>query len=343
MENRKIKLSILDQSIVSKGLGASEALAQTVAIAKLGDALGYTRFWVSEHHNMAAIAGSAPELLMVKLADATTEIRVGSGGIMLPNHSALKVAENFRMLEALFPGRIDLGMGRAPGGDRLTAYLLNPSNDFSDESFTQQLDYLQLFFTDTASSEHGRLLAIPQAATAPLQWMLSSSTGGSSTLASKYGMGLAVAKFINGHAQPDIVAAYKKDFVPSALFAEPTALVAIIVLCADTEEKASQMRKVLDYRFIQMEKGNFDPVGDYEEIKDHRFTLQEHQRIKVNANRVISGTPDKVKEEIQKLATDFGVQEVMVTTMATSFDDRKRSFELLAQAFELKRLTVSQF
>lgn len=343
MENRKIKLSILDQSVVSKGLGASEALAQTVAIAQLGDALGYTRFWVSEHHNMAAIAGSAPELLMVKLADVTTKIRIGSGGIMLPNHSALKVAENFRMLEALFPGRIDLGMGRAPGGDRLTAYLLNPSNDFSDESFTQQLDYLQLFFTDTASSEHGRLLAIPQAATAPLQWMLSSSTGGSSTLASKYGMGLAVAKFINGHAQPDIVATYKKDFIPSVLVPEPTALVAIMVLCADTEEKASQMRKVLDYRFIQMEKGNFEPAGGYEEIKDYRFTLQEHQRIKANANRVISGTPDKVKEEIQKLATDFGVEEVMVTTMATSFDDRKRSFELLAQAFELERAPVPHF
>jgi len=333
MESRKIKLSILDQSIVSKGLTAHEALQQTIAIAKLGDKLGYTRFWVSEHHNMATIAGSAPEVLMVKLADATEQIRIGSGGIMLPNHSALKIAENFRMLEALFPGRIDLGMGRAPGGDRLTSYLLNPSNDFSDESYAQQLDYLQLFFTDTASSEHGRLLAIPQAATAPMQWMLSSSSGGSSKLAAKYGMGLAVAKFINGHAQPDMVADYKKDFIPSEQFAEPAALVAIMVLCAETEEKASQMRKVLNYRFVQMEKGNFDPIGSYEEIKDYEFTPLEQQRIKANANRIISGTPDQVKKELTQLADDFGVDEIMVTTMATSFEDRKRSFELLAEAF----------
>lgn len=342
MENRKMKLSILDQSIVSKGLSAREALQQTIAIAKLGDKLGYTRFWVSEHHNMATIAGSAPEVLMVKLADATEQIRIGSGGIMLPNHSALKVAENFRMLEALFPGRIDLGMGCAPGGDRLTSYLLNPSNDFSDESYVQQLDYLQLFFTDTASSEHGRLLAIPQATTAPMQWMLSSSSGGSSKLASKYGMGLAVAKFINGHAQPDMVADYKNAFVPSEQFPEPAALVAIMVLCAETEEKAGQMRKVLDYRFVQMEKGNFDPIGTYEDIKNYQFSPLEQQRIKANANRVISGTPDKVKEELNKLADDFGVDEIVVTTMTTSFEDRKHSFELLAEAFALRNAATQE-
>ncbi|WP_242916890.1 LLM class flavin-dependent oxidoreductase [Pontibacter liquoris] len=336
MENRKIKLSILDQSIVSKGVGVSEALQQTVEIARLGDLLGYTRFWVSEHHNIAAIAGSAPEVLMVKLADATRHIRIGSGGIMLPNHSALKVAENFRLLEALFPGRIDLGIGRAPGGDRLTSYLLNPSNEFSDEGYEQQLDYLQLFFTDTASSEHGRILAIPQATTAPMQWMLSSSSGGSSKLAARYGMGLAVAKFINGHAQPDMVADYKAAFIPSAQFPEPAALVAIMVLCADTEEKAAQMRKLLDYRFVQMEKGNFDAMGPYEEIRDYVFSPPEQARIKANAGRVISGTPEHVKAELTKLATDFDVEEIVVTTMTTSFEDRKRSFELLAEAFALQ-------
>ncbi|WP_347158530.1 LLM class flavin-dependent oxidoreductase [Pontibacter chitinilyticus] len=336
MENQKLKLSILDQSIIAKGVSASEALQQTVEIAKLGDMLGYTRFWVSEHHNIAAIAGSAPEVLMVKLADATEQIRIGSGGIMLPNHSALKVAENFRLLEALFPGRIDLGIGRAPGGDRMTAYLLNPSNDFSDDSYQQQLDYLQLFFTDTASTEHGRLLAVPQAATAPMQWMLSSSSGGSSRLAATYGMGLAVAKFINGNAQPNMVATYKKTFEPSEQFPEPAALVAIMVLCADTEEKASQLRKVLDYRLVQMEKGNFDALSTYEDIKDYQFTPLEQERIKANAGRVISGTPASVKAALIQLATDFEVDEIVVTTMASDFEDRKRSFELLAEAFALK-------
>src|ERR1700759_4616471 len=150
MTNRKIKLSILDQSIVRKGGTAAQAIAETIETVKLAEHLGYTRFWVSEHHNTTMIAGSAPEVLMVKLADETSRIRIGSGGLMLPNHSALKVAENFRMLETLFPGRIDLGIGRAPGGDRITASMLNPSNTFSEESYLRQLEHLQAFFRDEA-------------------------------------------------------------------------------------------------------------------------------------------------------------------------------------------------
>ncbi|MGV3503457.1 MAG: LLM class flavin-dependent oxidoreductase [Adhaeribacter sp.] len=329
-----LKLSILDQSLVDKNMTAREALLQTVEIARLADRLGYTRFWVSEHHNLAAIAGSAPEILMVKLADATQHLRIGSGGIMLPNHSALKVAENFRLLEALFPGRIDLGIGRAPGGDRVTAYLLNPSNDFSEEMYRQQLDSLQLFFTDTAGTENGRVLAIPKAETMPSQWMLSSS-GGSSKIAAEYGMGLAVAKFINGGVQPEVVAEYREHFRPSGQFPEPQALLSVIVLCADTAQQALQMRKVLDYRFIQMEQGNFTSLSTYEEIRDYQFNDLELLRIRANAGRVVSGTPDLVKSELEKLAGEFGVEEIVVTTMAR-FEERKRSFELLAQAFGLR-------
>jgi len=329
----KLKLSILDQSLVNKGVTASEALSQTVEMARLGDRLGYTRFWVSEHHNISAIAGSAPEILMVKLADATQQIRIGSGGIMLPNHSALKVAENFRLLEALFPGRIDLGIGRAPGGDRVTAYLLNPSNNFSEESYRQQLDSLQLFFSDTAGTENGRIIAIPQAATSPNQWMLSSS-GGSSKIAAEYGIGLAVAKFINGDVQPQVITDYQKHFRASPQFPEPHAILSIIVLCAETPQKALQLRKILDYRFIQMERGNFTYLSSYEEIRDYEFSDMELLRIQANAGRVISGTPDIVKAQLEKLATDFGVDEIVVTTMA-DYAERRRSFELLAEAFAL--------
>ena len=152
-----LRISILDQSIVPKGSTASEAIANTIRLVKLAETSGYHRFWVSEHHNSTMIAGSAPELLMVRLASETHTIRIGSGGIMLPNHSALKVAENFRLLETMYPGRIDLGMGRAPGGDRITASLLNPSNQFSEESYLQQLEYLQAFFHDEASSQYGPL------------------------------------------------------------------------------------------------------------------------------------------------------------------------------------------
>ncbi len=333
---KKIKLGILDQSIVPHGSNASGAIQNTIATVKLAEQLGYSRFWVSEHHNSSFIAGSTPELLMVKLAGETHSIRIGSGGIMLPNHSALKVAENFRMLETLFPGRIDLGMGRAPGGDRITASLLNPSNDFREESYLKQLEHLQHFFRDTAATSQGSLLAIPQASTIPMQWILSSS-GGSSSIAAQFGMGLAVAKFINGFANPDMVEAYRKNFKPSSQFDKPKELLAISVICADTEEKAKQMRHFLDYIFVQFEQGKFDKFGSYEDIKDYKFSLHEQERIKLNRGRIISGTRDQVKEKLTLLANEFDMEEIMVSTMADNPDDRTRSFELLSEVFELKQ------
>lgn len=332
---KKLKLGILDQSIIQVGKTAKQAIDETIATARLAEQLGYSRFWVSEHHNSAFIAGSAPEVLMVKLADETRQIRIGSGGVMLPNHSALKVAENFRMLETLFPGRIDLGMGRAPGGDRLTASLLNPSNDFSEISYLKQLDHLQHFFNDTAASQHGPLLAVPQAAGVPMQWILSSS-GGSSAIAARFGLGLAIARFINGFAGRDIVETYRKNFKPSAQFPVPHALLSISVLCADTEEKAQQMRKFIDYVFIQFEKGNFHTFADYKTIDAYTFSEEELARARHNSGRVVSGTKAQVKEQLERLAEEFDVDEIIVSTMAADADDRKRSFELLAEAFELR-------
>jgi luciferase family oxidoreductase group 1 len=339
MTNRQIKLSILDQSIVRKGGNARQAIEETIATVKLAERLGYTRFWVSEHHNSTMIAGSTPEVLMVKLADETTTIRIGSGGIMLPNHSALKVAENFRMLETLFPGRIDLGMGRAPGGDQITAQLLNPSNPWSEESYLQQLEHLQAYFTDKAETRYGPVLAVPQAPTVPMQWVLSSS-GGSAAIAAKYGLGLAVAKFINGSATPELVETYRREFQPSEQFPEPQELLSITVLCADTEDKAMQLRKLSDYGLLQFEQGRFEPLGSYEEIKDYQFSPQELERIKYNSGRIISGTKEQVKDQLTKLANDFDLDEIIVAAMTYSQEDRMRSFELLAEAFELKGQTV---
>lgn len=331
---KKLKLSILDQSIVRQGSTARQAIEETISTVKLAEKLGYTRFWISEHHNAASIAGSTPEVLLVKLADETGHIRIGSGGIMLPNHSALKVAENFRMLETLFPGRIDLGMGRAPGSDQITARILNPSNDFSEENYLLQLTHLQHYFHDTAGTQYGSLLAVPQSATVPMQWILSSS-GGSAAIASQYGMGLAIAKFINGHAHPEMAATYRKSFKPSEQFQKPQVLLAISVLCAETEQKASEMRKLMDYRLLQFEKGNFDKPGTYESIKDYHFSADELARINYNSGRIVSGTKVQVKDQLSQLAQDFNIDEIMVTTMTDNEADRKKSFELLADAFEL--------
>ena len=330
----KIKLSILDQSVIHHNGNARQAIEETIATAKLADQLGYTRFWVSEHHNSTFIAGTTPEVLMVKLADETNHVRIGSGGIMLPNHSAFKVAENFRMLETLFPGRIDLGMGRAPGGDRITAAILNPSNDFSEESYLRQLEHLQHFFRDTAGTQHGPIIAGPQAPGVPQQWILSSS-GGSSLIAAKFGMGLAVARFINGLAQPDVVETYRKNFVPSLQFEKPHAVLSIAVLCGESEEKAAQMRKYLNYIHLQFEKGNYQNFGDFNSIKDYEFSPAELERISYNSGRVVSGTKDQVKAQLTKLANDFETDEIIVTTITDNAADRKRSFELLAEAFEL--------
>ena len=336
MTEKKLKLSILDQSVVRKGGTATQAIAETIETVKLAEKLGYHRFWVSEHHNSAMIAGSTPEVLMVKLADVTSTIRIGSGGIMLPNHSALKVAENFRMLETLFPGRIDLGMGRAPGGDRITASMLNPSNTFSEESYTRQLEHLQAYFRDEGNTLYGPLLAVPQCESIPEQWILSSSAGGSSLLAAKYGMGMVIARFINGHAGPQMAQQYRQSFVPSDQFPQPHVLLAITVLCAETEARATLLRKLADYNLLKFEQGRFEPLGSPEDVADYEFSPDELARIHNNKGRIVSGTPQQVKAQLQKLAEEFGVDEIIATTMTYSQEDRVRSFTLLAGAFDLK-------
>jgi luciferase family oxidoreductase group 1 len=341
MSTRKLKLSILDQSIIRKGGTARQAITETIETVKIAEQLGFHRFWVSEHHNSTLIAGSAPEVLMVKLADETHHIRIGSGGIMLPNHSALKVAENFRLLETLFPGRIDFGIGRAPGGDRVTSALLNPSNTFSEENYLAQLEHLQAYFRDEASTGYGRILAVPQSNTIPQQWILCSSVGGSSTLAAKLGLGLVVARFINGNATAEMVHHYKKNFQPSDEFKKPKAMLAISVLCADTDEKANALRKLSDYNLLKFERGIFEPMSSPDEIADYKFSPEELFRIQNNKGRIISGTPDQVKIQLSNLAEEFDVDEIIVTTMTYAHTDRIHSFELLAKVFDLKPISTA--
>src|ERR1700710_588984 len=238
MNTKNIRLSVLDQSPVRKGVTAGQAVQETVAPAKYTDELGYYRFWVSEHHNTGMLAGSTPEVLLAYLGSQTKNIRIGSGGVMMPNHSTLKVAENFRMLEALFPGRIDLGMGRAPGTDRLTASILNPSNQFREQDFIEQLYELNDYFHDSGAlgTPQSKIRAIPQVQTVPAMWLLSSS-GQSGLFAAHFGMGLSFAHFINPIGGPEAVAAYKDRFKPSQDMQQPQANVATFIFCSEDEEK----------------------------------------------------------------------------------------------------------
>jgi luciferase family oxidoreductase group 1 len=331
MSTNKIKLSVLDQSPIRKGATAAQAIQETIQLAKLTDTLGYTRFWVSEHHNMGIIAGSTPEVLLAHLAGETKNMRMGSGGIMMPNHSTLKVAENFRMLEALFPGRIDLGMGRAPGTDRITASMLNPSNQFREQDFVEQLADLQNYFHD---DYEGRIRAIPQVQTVPDMWLLSSS-GQSGLFAAHFGMGFSFAHFINPNGGPESVKMYRDRFQPSDDLAQPQANVAIFVFCSEDLEKVRQHEAVMSHRFLQFEKGGAIVPLSYDDVKDVQYTPAEEERIRANRYRVIAGSPTELKLKLTWLANDYGVDEIMLVTITENFEDRLESYRLLAKQFEL--------
>ena len=336
MNTKQIRLSVLDQSPVRKGVTAEQAVKETIELAKYTDQLGYTRFWVSEHHNTGSLAGSTPEVLMAHLAGQTKNIRIGSGGVMMPNHSALKVAENFRMLEALFPGRIDLGMGRAPGTDRLTASVLNPSNQFREQDFIEQLYDLNNYFHDTGElgTPQAKIRAIPQVQTVPAMWLLSSS-GESGLFAAHFGMGLSFAHFINPIGGPQAIAAYRQRFKPSEDNAEQHANVAIFVFCSEDEEKIRQHQALMDYRFNQFEKGaGLTPLG-YNDIKDVIYSPLEQERIIHNRKRVITGNPEQMKVGLTALANEYEVDEIIAVTITEDFEDRLTSYRLLAEIFTI--------
>lgn len=333
----EFKLSILDQTPVRRGSNALQALQESVELVKFADSAGYTRYWISEHHNMATLACAAPEVLLARLGAASEKIRLGSGGIMLPNHSALKVAENFKLLEALFPGRIDLGIGRAPGGDRLTASVLNPSNNFDPQEYVEQITALKGFLNDDATPDtiHQKVKAIPHIDTVPELWMLTSS-GESAYLAAHFGMALSFAQFINPVGGPEAMRQYRRRFKPSEALTEPKGSVGVFAFCADTEEKAARVQSVMDYRLLNLGKGQVDEAPSYESVKDYKYTSEELRFVQYNRQRMIIGTPDLVKVKMKALAQDFEVDEVVIATFADSADDRIRSYELMAEMFRLK-------
>ena len=334
MSTKPIRLSVLDQSPVRKGVTAEQAIQETAELARYTDQLGYTRFWVSEHHNTGSLAGSTPEVLLAYLGSQTKNIRIGSGGVMMPNHSALKVAENFRMLEALFPGRVDLGMGRAPGTDRLTAAMLNPSNQFREQDFVNQLYDLNNYFHDRGDpgTPLSKIRAIPQIQTVPDMWLLSSS-GESGLFAAHFGMGLSFAHFINPTGGPEAVARYRERFQPSEDRAEPAASVAIFVFCSEDEEKIRQHQALMNFRFNQLEQGKGILPVNYDDIKDINYTVHELERMIHHRKRIITGNPVEIKQRLTKLADDYNVDEIIAVTIAEDFDDRLLSYKHLADVF----------
>ena len=334
---KNLRLSVLDQTPIRNNSDAPAALQESIRLARLADRLGYTRYWLSEHHNTTTLAGAAPEILIARLAAETRGIRLGSGGIMLPNHSTLKVAENFRLLEALYPGRIDLGLGRAPGGDRLTAQLLNPTNTFDPQEYIKQIRDLHAFLSDTPTpgTFEGKIRAIPKIDTIPQLWMLTSS-GESAFLAAHFGMALCYAQFINPMGGASAVQAYRSRFKPSEEFSEPYASVGIFAFCSEDEEKVAQTQALVDYRLLGFEKGNFDEIPTIAAATAYSYTPAEWQRVLYNRQRSAIGTPEQMREKLEGLAAEFGVEEIVVSTFTEEAEDRLRSYELLAELFDLQ-------
>lgn len=331
---KNIKLSILDQSQVRRNGTARQALLESGELVQLAEKLGYTRYWVSEHHNFKMVAGTAPEILIPYLASKTSTIKIGSGGVMLPNHSAFKVAENFGLLETLFPKRIDLGIGRAPGGDRVSSHLLNPSNTFSEKEFFQQLIDVQAFLRNenTPDSVHEKVKSYPCPDEIPNLWILTSS-GGSAQFAAHFGMALSFAQFINPDSGPEVAAFYRQNFKPSAELKQPKVNVGIFAFCSEDEQKIADWITEFDYRMLYIEAGATGELPSFEEIKNMGYTLQQKARIAYNKGRYIAGTPEKLKAAIEKIADEYETDEIMIATITENFEDRKKSYELLAKQF----------
>jgi luciferase family oxidoreductase group 1 len=334
-------LSVLDLSPVSSGKTACDALLATVDLARHAESLGLCRYWVAEHHNAKSIACSAPEVTIALIAAATRTLRVGSGGIMLPNHAPLRVAETFRTLEGFFPGRIDLGLGRAAGTDPRTARLLHRAKDkgemASPDDFPEELASLLGFLSEhdpPRSAFAPSVVAIPAIETSPVVFVLGSGEFGGA-LAAKMGLGFAFAHQINPADAVRVMRAYKRDFVPSKLWPSPYGIVSVSAFAAETEaaaEDAALCMKLAASRFIQ---GMRDlPMPSLAEARAHLFDAEEIALIAAfpMIGRHV-GTAAKVRDRLQELATDADADEVMVMTAADTHEARKRSYTLLARAW----------
>ena len=332
-----IKLTVLDQSPVHPAEtdpALFNAARMSIELAKSCDTLGYSRYWVAEHHNSAQFAGPSPEILIASIASVTQNMRIGSGGVMLSHYSPYKVAEVFNMLSALFPDRIDLGIGRAPGGDQLaSAALAWPSVPQNASSYPAQASTLKSLLENTMPDDHPwfDLHISPVQNAGPEQWMLGSS-GGSAELAGQVGMNLALARFISpDHCSPDIFDAYDSAWKAAGHAGDPKRMLAIGAFCAETHEAAALLASTAIYRKMMMQLGRGDSLLSPEEVQDKRKSFSaatEAQYQHVSSGYTI-GTPETCREEIEGLANAFGTNEVAIVTVTHDYNARLESYRLL--------------
>jgi luciferase family oxidoreductase group 1 len=339
-----VLLSVLDQSPIAQGSTGAQALRNTIDLAKLADELGYHRYWVAEHHGGPMLAGPSPEVLIGPIAAATESIRVGSGGVMLPHYSPLKVAESFTILAALFPGRIDLGLGRAAGTDPLTTFALQRDRrQAAPDDFPQQLAELLAYFEDDLPEDHPfRHLAatLPGRPELPVPWLLGSSPQ-SAIWAGELGLRYAFADFINRDGAA-IARTYRERFTPVRDLQAPRLAVAAWVLCAPTDDEAQHLASSSQMTFTMLRRNQLIAVPPPDEAAAF-MSREAASRLtgEVPGRRGIIGSPDTVRAGIEELSSAYGADEVIVVTITYDHGVRRRSYELLAEAMDLAPHTLA--
>lgn len=331
-----IRLSVLDQSPVISGHSARQAIAETLALARHVESLGYHRYWLAEHHAVAAICDPCPEVLLARLGAETKRMRIGTGGVLLPYYSPFKVAEVFRMLEALYPGRVDLGIGRAPGGDARTARAVGGGRFPDAEQFPQQVWELVGHLDGSLPADHpDRGVRVqPEGESAPEVWLLGSSDY-SGALAAQLGLRFAFAHFISAQGGDAVMRDYRARYRPSQREPAPHALLCCFVICADTDAAAEQQARVMDLRRLEMALRLENPVPTVALAEARRYSDEERHYIRGQRARSVVGDPARCKARLLELAAQYAADELMVVTITGDYASRLRSYELLAQAFAL--------
>jgi luciferase family oxidoreductase group 1 len=334
-----IPLSVLDLSVVTTATPPAAALRNSIDLARHVDGLGYVRYWLAEHHNLASVASPAPDVMIGQIAAVTNHIRVGSGGVMLPNHAPLVVAERFKMLEALFPGRIDLGLGRAPGTDGATAYALRSRLDAREgDDFLERLHELVLWETRDFPPGHpyNKVVAMPDDTKLPPIWLLGSSDY-SSELAAQVGMGYAFAHHFASHDAIDAMTNYRAHFKASPWRSTPHAILAVAVITADTDAEAERLASSMDLNRLRRDRGQYLPLPSPEEALACPYTTAERTSIARNRSRLFVGSPPTVMRMLQPMIEASKADELMVISAIFDHEARKTSYSLLAEAFGLKK------
>jgi luciferase family oxidoreductase group 1 len=332
-----MRLSVLDQSPVRSGGTPAEAIAETLRLARATDALGFHRYWLAEHHNTGSFAGASPEILIGRVAAETKRMRVGAGGVMLMHYSPLKIAEEFRMLETLYPGRIDLGLGRAPGADeRTTAALQAGPQSWGIDAFPSQVHLLKQFLEDSIPDDHPYrgIHAEPRGPTRPQMWLLGSGLH-SAVYAGEFGLPFSHAYFINPEGSEEACATYRQRFKPGPWCARPTISMGVSALAAESEDEAKRLSASRNLWAVRLLTGRPIQFVSPEEALAYPYTDQERALLRAIEMRSAVGTPEQVRTKLLALAERHGAEELVIVTITYDCESRVRSYELLAKAFAL--------